>query len=288
MNSQCQAETAEAHAKRKYEWFCAETLYGKIYIGLDRTPVELSCHDRKLPDVLRKAVTLCHGEYLITQIEEWLNCGLSLQPVTIIPNSIHTITLKREPRDIGVTFNEIMVGFQDNLLGKLSEPAVDQLPSTSIETSDIPVQIDLSEFQIPTEQYEQIEQGRVLLIPGSYERDWWVKLHVPVDSQMSCLGILNGDVRTLIINSQSKVKESDLKAIVTTSDNNYDFHPLTITISDTVQIPIDRLLGWRGENTFLLHQSLRHYKTDIWCYSDKIASGHLMPVADGFGVFIDG
>jgi flagellar motor switch/type III secretory pathway protein FliN len=233
------------------------------------------------------ALTLSNGEHLIQQIEQWLGCGLSLQPATIMPASVLTMKFSRNNDGDEKIISNLILGIQDSVLGKLTEPPADQINSASLETGHVPVQIVLSHFHLPIDQYESIEQGRILLIPDSYEQDWWIKLLVPTHESMTRSGVLNRDIRTLTINNKRMTNENDPNSSIQNTDNNGDQKSLRVIIRNAVQIPFDRILGWQGENTVLLDQSLRHHKADIWCESDRIASGHLMSVADGFGVYID-
>jgi flagellar motor switch/type III secretory pathway protein FliN len=268
-------------------WYSAQTNLGVIYIGLERKYVSINSQVNQLPEILQKALILNKGEVLIRHLEDWLACGLVLSPATIIPNSIYTIVMCINSVNHETDLNCITVGFQYNLLDKLSDTKPLLPENIRLEVSDISILFVLSEFKIATEQYELIEDGNILLIPDSYNGDWRIKLQNIMQPKMSLSGILRKDIKTLIIDNHT-YEERNLQNRQS-GQKKYDeddYRLLSITLRDTIPIPLDLLLGWSDENTLMLDFSLRHYKADVRCNSNLIASGHLISVGDGYGLSI--
>jgi hypothetical protein len=268
-------------------WYSAQTKLGVLYIGIDRNLFNANIEIKDLPALLQKAIVLKKVETLLQHVEDWLKCGLVLSPATIMPNSIYTIIIHNKRSIQDTELNSIILGIQHTQLEMLSDPSTTILDNISIKTSCVSVQIILSEFTIEKEQYELIEDGRILLIPDSYNGVWHIKLKYLKQPYICLDGIINRDIRTLVITEHSFDENPHNQHQAQHNSQESSNRRLKIILSEEIPISLDCLLGWADNNTVLLDRSLRHYKADLTCDSQLIASGHLISVADGYGLNIN-
>jgi hypothetical protein len=268
-------------------WYSAKTKHGVIYIGIDRTSNYAESNVEKLPKILMKALLLYKGEVLLRHVEDWLGCGLVLSPATIIPNSIYTVNLSDIGNDQEKALDRIILGIQFDQLDKLTDPTALFQQKISLETSRIPIHLVLSEFNIDMDQYESIEDGRILLIPDSFNGDWRIKLNNNIDPKMYRKGVLSNDIRTIIVDKQSLDERSKKSQQINQNNQDRSYKTITVILRESIQISLNSLLGWNNDNTILLDHSLRHYKAEVRCDTNLIATGYLISVANGYGLDIN-
>jgi hypothetical protein len=269
-------------------WYSAKTKYGVIYIGIDRQSASAESNVDNLPNNLKKAVLLYKVEVLIRHVEDWLGCGLELIPAAIMPNSIYTIELHNISNDEEAGLDRIILGIQFNQMDKISDPTALFQQKISLETSSIPINLVISEFNMEKDQYESIQDGSILLLPNSFTGDWRIKIKSIIDHKMYRDGVLSNDIRTIIVDKQ-KLHERSKKSQQIHRINNQDgsYKSITVILHEPILIPLNSLLGWNNENSILLDQSLRHYKAEVRCDSNLIATGYLISVANGYGLDIN-
>jgi hypothetical protein len=284
MDEKCK-QSKNFSVNNKY-WYAAESKLGDIYVGIDRMLNENNKINIKKYEVLEKALALSRSEELICIIEEWLDSGLFLQPATLIPTSIFTINIQNISAGQNAGLNTIILGVQYEIIEKLKKPTEKYFKNQRIETCSLEVQLVLSEFNIDKEQYELIKDGRVLLIPDSYEKDWRIKLISTKQINICRSATLSKDVRALNISDHTLDEKCIRHLNMQYNNNENESCYLSITIRNTIPIPLDYILGWKDGNKLLLDQSLRYYEVDVSSEADKIASGHLISIADGYGVYI--
>jgi hypothetical protein len=267
-------------------WYSAESRHGNIYIGINRGLSEDKESNQKSHDVIQKAIALCRGEELIRLIEEWLDTGLILKPATIIPSSIFTMNIQSAGSDTNTELNEIMLGVRYEILEKLTNPSEMHFKRHTIETCSIQVKLVLSELIIDKEQYNLIKEGRVLLIPDSYEKYWRIKLIGSTHINMRRSATLSKDARTIMISNRENIKKCQKYNKMIAIKNDTESYNIDISIDKYIRIPLDYIIGWKDDNELILDRSLRYYKVDVSSEAEIIASGHLISIADGYGVYI--
>jgi flagellar motor switch/type III secretory pathway protein FliN len=108
------------------------------------------------------------------------------------------------------------------------------------------------------------------------------------DSTLTCNGILGCDVKSLQITGRNQQlpnmahNESD-----TNVKNNDSWVSLKVAIQEKINIPFDKLLCWRPDDEIYLEHSLKQYLATILLENQVIASGHLISIANGYGVYIE-
>jgi hypothetical protein len=269
-------------------WFTADSDYGQVYVGIIKENNKLKIHDNDILSAMQMAMAMKEHELLIQEIEDWLNIGLKLQPVSKVPSSIHTVHVTKINRERSSKNENIILGFHTESLTRLPAPINEQLEKTEITTSNIPVKIILSEITIHQDEYEKLENGGILIIPDSYENEWYVKLEVIHCKEMSCIGVLRKDGKSIRIIRRTHQKPYTQHEEQDKNNNKNDkVISLTVAIQDMISIQFDKMVCWRPDIEVMLDQSLKRFLTTISRNKEIKASGYLISIANGYGIFLE-
>jgi hypothetical protein len=269
-------------------WFYADSKYGQLFIGLNNENRTSEDSSNRLPHVLQSAIAMREAEEVLQEIENWLNCGLKLRPSTIIPSPITTLLIKKNESLSKTGVEEIVLGIYKDSLPNLPVPENLQTDVIEFSTSDLPVNLVLAEIDISREEYDKIDKGSVLVLPETYESEWHIKLYVPTNKEICCTGMLRKDCRSIALNkgAGNQFNNNTWDNSEYTSDAN-DTISITVAIQDKISIAFDQLLCWRHDNECQVGQSIRQYPVDILCNEEVLANGHLISIANGYGVYVE-
>ncbi len=269
-------------------WFVAESDYGQVYVGINTQELNSGLISADMPEVIKMAILMSERESLIQEVEDWLNDGLKLRPVSIIPSSLHTLCMKKKSSEIESNGESIVIGFHGDSLVKLPVPESVQLKETEMTTSTLAVKLVLAEIDIAYDEYERIGQGSIILIPESYDNEWSVKLRDEEINEICCNGVLGCNAKSIRILARNQKAENHLTGNLDTEvKNNSNNISITVSIEDRINIPFERMLCWRPIEEINIERSLKQYKIKILIDNQNTIYGHLISIANGYGVYIE-
>jgi len=172
----------------KYCWFESGTRLGKVYIGFEVSENEQN-NLAGPHGVFQQAALVSNSELFVQAIELWQKIDLDLMPC-------------EQPGDSGI---QLELGLKSAVseggsTGQLSESTDKQPENTrkiaavfpvesfadlvpldeelsavlSVDSSVVLLQVKLDDFEISAEEYNSLESGAVVVLPNSYEPDWFV------------------------------------------------------------------------------------------------------------------
>jgi hypothetical protein len=282
-----QAFQPRYHDEYNLYWYFVDTRYGKLYIGLTKAQNDSDKSTTTYPKIIEMGLTLARSESLIRVIEQWLECGLDLVPVETAPKHFDKIYIvpKEEYKDS--KSGQIVVAIDNGFLRTLVKPSPQLLHLANIYTNSIPINLIISQIDITGTQLDSIVPGSILLIPDSYLSEWPILLKSLVTGQIEHQAVLEKDHRTITLHRMPIKSEISLIDNTHHARNENRCERLTIASVATLNIPLDLLHGWQDENYMCLDHSLNQDTLEVWCRSRVIASGRIIPVTTGCGLFID-
>ncbi|MES9938947.1 MAG: hypothetical protein ABW104_04145 [Candidatus Thiodiazotropha sp. 6PLUC2] len=264
-------------------WFHTDSKYGKLIIGIFRNSTYDQSNNFYKHTIIEMVKTINREEEIIRLIEDWLEVGLNLRPFTKQNNEDNYITLKVDKQYSDKSHGKIIIAFSNEILNLLPYPDELVKRNITIETSLTNVSLSLSSNTLSTQCVEELKPGYILLVPESFSTEWLTIINKSniLPNDLNCK--IGNDIRTLSINNtQTNTINNRDQADITKNDKY-----LTIIVDNEIQLPLDMVLGWKKEADYLLSKSLTNYKIDIKNNSKLVATGHLLKITSGYGVFID-
>ncbi|WP_457671029.1 hypothetical protein [Thiolapillus sp.] len=258
-------------------WYRAKTPLGKIFVALYPSK-RLSSAVRTLArneHLLDAAVSLGREEELLEMIEEWINCPLDLEPVTT-PSKIpaHVVIA---PQDSNVDGGErgVLLVLSPALLHCLSPPSAALEASCTLFWGTLECMLILDHFSVPKQQLLALEAGSVVLMPASFEARWRCTAKPCMESAPEWPLFLDmGETCLKFFSATEEARVVDKTNM------------LEIRCLEPCAIPVNQLLGWSDMPRFMLSQSISSSVIEVKG-EGRIAQGSLLPVARGYGVYIE-
>jgi hypothetical protein len=260
-------------------WYHADTQYGTIFLGIRAIYEVHNVEVVPSAKILNQIRLIQTTEHLIRLIEDWLQCGLLLQPTEKnIPISHHAVSLSYNTSVDDTRDQHVVILFSKESLKKLQKPTSQMKQYLIVETSHMPVELILSQFKITEAEQQKLVYGNIVLIPESYEAKWHVSINsIYIDERtVKLLVVLDHDLRSLNIQNvqmdQSKINNNGI--------------PIKIKAANEVSLPFGILFGWDVNITIVLQKSLKDYQFQVMSQGTILACGGLMSIATGYGLRI--
>ncbi|MCG7899741.1 MAG: hypothetical protein JAY85_14965 [Candidatus Thiodiazotropha weberae] len=270
------------HTDNMMFWYRADSQYGCINIGLNKYPSHKPTKSSYKETVLDQIQTLSREEATIRKIEEWLEEGIDLRPIDNIEGFSHTLKVSNRNYKTNSINSTIVIKVNKDSIEKFPVPNWHLDKNLYIDSSNSPVQITLSSLTIDKKNIESINKDNVLLIPDSFSDDWFGYAKA-VDLTSKDIMLKVGDsLQSLYINNVSKESITDELGHIDNLNNS-----LQIVIDKGVEIPFHLLLGWEDTSHYILNKRLTSHSVKVLNNNSCIALGRLIPISNGFGVYID-
>lgn len=263
-------------------WYRAHTDYGMVNIGLLREKTDKSARLNYKDTVLERIITLSREEANIRQIEDWLEEGLDLRPVNKLEGSLYTLSISKNNKNANSVKNTIIIKIDRDLLFKLPLPNWHAEQNLYIDSSRIPAKLILSNYTIDKQYADSIKKENVLLIPDSFSEDWIGQVSAFELKDNNITLKIDGNLQSIVIDN---TKNDSITSNVSKTQNYNG--SLQIRVDCEIEIPFHLLLGWEDTSHYILERSLNNYSIIISNNNTTIAKGRLIPISNGYGVYID-
>ncbi|MEW8322357.1 MAG: hypothetical protein AB2606_06900 [Candidatus Thiodiazotropha taylori] len=262
-------------------WYRASTDYGVVNIGLLKDRTDKSARLNYKDTVIDRIITLSREEANIRQIEDWLDEGLDLRPVNKLEGAHYTLNISKNNKKANSVKNTIIIKIDRDTLFKLPVPNWCAEQNLYIDSSGISANIILSNYTIGKQYADSIKEENVLLIPDSFSENWIGEVSAFELNNNITLKI-DGNLQSIFINN---ITNDFFTNDVYRTQNYNDY--LQIRVDCEIEIPFHLLLGWEEKSHYILEKSLNNYSIIISNNNTTIAKGRLIPISNGYGVYID-
>lgn len=262
-------------------WYSAFTDFGKINIGLLKDQTDKSARLNYKDTVLDRIITLSREEENIRQIEDWLNEGLDLRPVNRLDGAYYTLKLSKSNNTAKSVKNTIIIKIDRDTILKLPVPNWQAEQNIYIDSSRIPVNLILSNSTIDKQYAEFIKEENVLLIPDAFSEDWIGQVSAFELNDSNIAAKIDGNLQSIYINNIT----NDFVTNIDSKTQNCN--SLQLRVDCEIEIPFHLLLGWEDTSHYIFKKRLNNYTINISSNNKTIAIGRLVPVSNGYGVYID-
>ena len=265
-------------------WFSAECKYGLLYIGIYRNTIFDGADNFYKFTVLEMVKTLNREEVIIRSIEDWLQVGLNIRPCETHVCYDYKITLYTDEKQTDKNHGKLILAFSEEVLKLL--PCPDEICDQNIqlESSVTPVDLILSSTAIHEQYVQSLKPGAILLIPDSFSQKWCIKINDRKGVTSGLYATVDNDIKRLHLENNQQLSSEKLED--NSSLNSDDIH-LHIVINNEIHIPFDILHKWKQEGEIVLSKPLINHKIEIHNNNVVVATGHLLSITNGYGVFID-
>jgi hypothetical protein len=263
-------------------WYEAVTRYGAIYVGLlrDQSTEEISNIYKNT--ILETIKILAREEGMIQLLENWLQEGLDLRPTQEINGDFYTFKLSDRNNVANNSINKIVVMLEYQALDNLPIPNWFEDMHLYLTSSDVFVDLILSNRTIDVAYQELLEENSILLIPESFSKSWFGYAR-SVDISNSILPINIGEnLQTIGINNDMQISDS-IDDIYNSGSEEY----LNIRFNGVVKLPFHFLLGWTNTGSCVISKPLTYYPISVNRGNTCIATGELVSISSGFGIHIN-
>ena len=248
-----------------YCWFESGTRLGPVYIGFEISEAEQ--HNLAGPHcVFQQAALVSNSELFVQAIELWQKIDLDLMPCNEpVETGIQlNLTLKSDATEntsgeSGNTIDNIQhesprkvaAIFPVSSFTELA-PLNDELDAVlSIDSSAVLLQVKLDDFEISAEEFGLLESGAVVLLPKSYESEWFIDIDsITPDLPFNMPGTVvwkstSTEVLFSLKNSQTSQTEVPIKSDAGSEleDNDRSCHRVSVYCQNPCKVPINQLLG---------------------------------------------
>jgi hypothetical protein len=229
--------------------------------------------------ILEVIVTLSREEGMIQLVEEWLQVGLDLRPVTAVEGDYHSIKLSNRNSVANNIHNKIIIKIDRETLLQLPIPNWNSLSELYINSSEISANVTLSSSTIDVNYREKIEKDTILLIPETFSKGWIITARANIIPSVETSVHLGDNLQTFHIDNES------LKSQVRDEGSKSAADYLSISLDD-VELPFHLLFGWSNRGKYIIKKALNHYSLQINIEDSCIAKGKLISISNGYGVYI--
>jgi len=270
-------------------WFKASTPFGDILLGA--LPDNDGRNQAQEGALISSICALQQVEPLIQWLEDWFELPLEVHPdgtPALVGNVSLSITmLNHEKASSG---NGLLIYIPFNALYQLNKPSVEMLTCVDVQWQSLPCLFNLSDVTILAEKLpELLETGSLLLIPNSFNEKWWCNVTTIANEylpQASFMAELNSSQWSLQFRPIEIKPFKKINAV----HNLEKSVSLNIEFEVVIDVSIDLLIGWSTEQCLLVDSQVSLQSLPALLVKQNtrsIAQGHLLPVGDGFGVFIN-
>ncbi len=281
-------------------WFSVSTAFGDVKLGF--TPFESNLLEKEDLIILDAAHSLGRDESIVRLIEDWINIPLDVNyseyslPAENVSVSVSLMNDAKE-----VSTENVVVSLPINLLPNLVNPiSVESLPINT-DWQEVNCNICIAEIEVDKEKVQRLEEGSLLLIPNSFSYLWLCRVYLnnneiglplmftaQLDKSSFSLSFDIDDNQKIM--QATKNSKALLNQEMIMGGNDSVISLLSIELEAPLLIDIGTLLGWDSSLKPFLTKSVSQpilptmtIKQNNQC----IGCGHLLPVADGFGLLLD-
>jgi hypothetical protein len=255
--------------------FRFHTPYGMAYL---RVPLA-SSDTASTINIIDRIKALKNIESFIRDIEDWLSCGIDVEPVdsTQVDTGYSCIQLKERTSNTLI----IILIEEEGLLKLLSPPEI-IIEKYVIETNYIDSNLLLSSLVLDGDEFSRIVKDNIILLSESFNEKWHVEISTRIGSAVcSHHGVLDNSLKTIMfgpeVNSHKDV------VVPLKSDCSIS------VVAEHVPVPLSYYLGWENEtDEHILPESLRVCDLKICTKQGVLGQGNLINIANGFGLYING
>lgn len=267
-------------------WFTTNSKFGTIDIGIRRNTIYDKSNSFYKFTILEMVKTLSREEKLIRVVEEWLKTGLNINPRTEEHSSHdYTMTLYSDSKQIDNNHGQIKLAFSEDVLSLLPFPTEIINNNIKVKTSFTGVRLTLSNNRISSRCVESLKPGCILLIPDSFLTPWYLKVIVNNHNADGFFATIEGDISKIYLHNNTLENKNEISEdkIAQETEESY----LKIVTDNDIDIPFDIIKGWNQEGEVLLTKPLNNYKISVYKDNLVVATGHLLSITNGYGIFID-
>jgi len=296
-------------------WFYATTRIGLIAVGVMPEDITALAEDvNNDVRILDAACALGREEAIIQWAEEWLDTPLDLHlGQQHLSSQAICLSISSGDNTLQHTPANVVLSLPASVVLAAGEPIVNPPNSLSLRWQTIDCRLNIARFTVAAEQVEQLHEASLVIIPNSFQSLWPCQVSAIqpglIDSyyfsaqfnpENSCLSFSSLESPTLV-----PVTDEDLPEQVTNgysssenelvSESVRAVSHMSLELNTACAIGVDCLMNWNAQQPAIFSlarssidvQLLSNFQWDLNCNGNKLASGHLLPVAQGFGLFID-
>lgn len=270
------------------ESFHAETSLGRVALGIWAGDAR-AVHDVAAngSSCLHAALCLGRAEPLICLLEDWLGVPLDLEPGTLTLPQDNYLRVEWAPpdaADAAAIAEKVLMYLPLDALAHLSVPPAEL--AAALRWNALPCTVVISSAAVLHRQLERLEPGGLMLMPASFEPFWRCQVRLGACPALTFAAELDAGQQRLIfepyesktVNSPGMRVEDD---VVPANAERVD-----VVLRHDLVIAVDRLTGWADHPLFELERTLAEFAVEIKSSQGVLAQGDLMPVGNGYGVFV--
>ncbi|MCF6211504.1 MAG: hypothetical protein L3K24_12740 [Gammaproteobacteria bacterium] len=264
--------------------FYAETPLGRVAFGIRSDDDETA--QAVTDPCLRAALCLGRAEALIRQLEDWLGVPLDLEPGAMTPPRDDQLKVTWTPPDseTEAAVKKAVMHLPLDALAHLAAPSAALAEAMRWET--LPCQVTVSSAAVPQRQLALLEPGGLVLIPASFEPFWRCQARLCARPALAFSAELDAGQQRLIFEPYQSKTANQPAARLTAETPAADAELTDIVLRQRLPIAVDRLTGWAEQPLFELERTLAAFEVEISSPQGVLAHGDLMPVGNGYGVFV--
>ncbi len=266
------------------EGFHAETPLGSVAFGIctndDGTAQAVT------DPCLRAALRLGRAEALIRQLEDWLGVPLDLEPGAMPPPRDDHLRVTWTPpgSDTGAAVKKAVMHLPLDALAHLAAPPA--ALAAAMRWAALPCEVMVSNALVPHRQLALLEPGGLMLVPASFEPFWRCQARLCAHPALAFSAELDAGQQRLIFEPYASNTAHQPAAHPAAETPAADAELVDIVLRQRLPIAVDRLTGWAEQPLFELGRTLAAFEVEISSPRGVLAHGDLMPVGNGYGVFV--
>ncbi len=266
------------------EAFRAETPLGEVVFGIwtndDRAAHDVTANGSHC---LRAALCLGRAEPLICLLEDWLGVPLDLAPGASIPPQDGYFRVEWTPPDSAAfaIAKKAVIYLPLDTLAHLSTPPA--ALAAAMRWDAVSCELTISSAAVPRQQLGWLEPGGLMLMPASFEPFWRCQAGLSAHPAQVFTAELDAGQQRLIF---EPYESTAADAGMGTETLSADAEQIEVVLRHELPISVDRLTGWAEHPLFELGRTLPEFEVEIRGPQGVLAHGDLMPVGNGYGVFV--
>lgn len=264
--------------------FHAETPLGRVVLGIHSNDDDTA---QAITDpCLRTALRLGRAEALICLLEDWLGVPLDLEPGVMTPPQDDHLRVEWTPPapDAATTVRKAALCLPLDALVHLAAPPAEL--AAAMRWDALLCEVTVSSAVVMHRQLALLEPGGLMLVPASFEPFWCCQARLCVRPALAFSAELDAGQQRLIFEPYESKSANQPGARMVADTPAADAELIDIVLRQSLPIAVDRLTGWAEQPLFELERTLSAFEVEIRSPQGVLAHGDLMPVGNGYGVFV--